>query len=73
VESGDQFYVGAFDRNLASVTMKLFSHLIYFVKKFYNFFSAICKDDAAISCITIQHKKSSFPSTLIGHVTLVLK
>jgi hypothetical protein len=35
-----------------------FSHLMRFRKKFYNFFtfSAICKDNAAVNCITVQHK-----------------
>jgi hypothetical protein len=28
VDSGGWFYVGAFGRNLASVTVKMFSHLI---------------------------------------------
>jgi hypothetical protein len=42
------------------------SHLIYFIKTCYNFctFNAICKDNAAINCITVQHKKVSFSSTL---------
>jgi hypothetical protein len=64
-KSGCRFYVGAFGRNLASVAVKMFSHLIYFIKKFYRFFTfdAICKDNAAINCI-VQHKKGSFPSTL---------
>jgi hypothetical protein len=50
--SGGRFCVGAFARNLASVAVKMFSHLIYFVKKFYKFctFNAICKNNAAISC-----------------------
>jgi hypothetical protein len=30
-------------------------------------FNAICKDNAAINCITVQHRKVSFPSTLTGH------
>jgi hypothetical protein len=30
LELGGQFCVGAFGRNLASVTVKMFSHLIYF-------------------------------------------
>jgi hypothetical protein len=31
------FVVGAFGRNLAAVTMKMFSRLIYFIKTFYKF------------------------------------
>jgi hypothetical protein len=34
-------------------------------------FSAVCKNNAAINCITVQHEKSSFPSPLMGHTTLV--
>jgi hypothetical protein len=33
--------------------------------------NAICKDSAAINCITVLHKKGSFPSTLTGRATLV--
>jgi hypothetical protein len=35
LESGGRFCVGAFGRNLASVAVKIFSHLIYLIKKFY--------------------------------------
>jgi hypothetical protein len=66
LESGSWFCVGAFGRNLASVTVKMFSHSIQFIKIFYKFctFNAICKDNAVINFITVQHKKVSFPSTL---------
>jgi hypothetical protein len=30
----------------------------------------IFKDNAAINCITVQHKSVSWPSTLMGHVML---
>jgi hypothetical protein len=55
LESGGRFCVGAFGRNLASVAVKMFSHSIYFENKLYKScaFSAICKDNAAINCITI--------------------
>jgi hypothetical protein len=45
LETGSQYCVGAFGRNLALVTMKIFSHFIYFIKKFYKFctFNAICR------------------------------
>jgi hypothetical protein len=61
-----------FGGNLASVAVKMFPHSIYF-KKFYKIcaFNAICKDNAAINYITVQHKKGSLPSTLTGHTTLV--
>jgi hypothetical protein len=41
---------------------------------FYKFctFSVICKDDAAVNCITLQHKKGSFLSTLTGCTILVV-
>jgi hypothetical protein len=57
LESGGRFCVGAFGRNLASVVLKMFSHLIYFIKNFYKLctFSAICKHNAAINCITVEH------------------
>jgi hypothetical protein len=73
LESGGRFCVGKFGRNQASVAVKMFSHLIYFMKNFYKFrtFDAICKDNTAINCIAIQHKKGLFPSTLTGHTTLV--
>jgi hypothetical protein len=51
----------------------MFSHLIYSVKKFYKFYtlSAICKYDAAINCITGEHRKGSFPSSCAGRTTLI--
>jgi hypothetical protein len=68
LESGGRFCVGEFGRNLASVAV-MFSHLIYFIQKFYECcnFNMICEDNAAINCITVQHKKVSFPSILTGH------
>jgi hypothetical protein len=68
LESGTRFCVGAFGRNLVSVAVKMFSHLIYFIKKFCKCtFNAICKDNTAINRIIVQHRKGSFPSTLTGH------
>jgi hypothetical protein len=63
LESGGRFCVGAIDRNLASVAVKMFSHSIYLREKFHKFcpFSAICKDNAAIDCTAVQYKKGSFP------------
>jgi hypothetical protein len=59
LESDGGFCVGAFGRNLASVAVKMYSHQLTF-NKFYKFCStnAICKHNAAISCITVQHKKA---------------
>lgn len=67
------FYVGVFGRNVASVTMKRFLHLTYFIKKFYKYhiFSVIGKDSSALNCITVQHKKFSCLSTLMSHMMLV--
>jgi hypothetical protein len=63
----------AFGRNLASVAVKMFSHVTNFIKKFYKCtFSAICKDNAAINCITVEHKKVSFPSSLTGQTLLLV-
>jgi hypothetical protein len=73
LESGFWFCVAAFDRNLASVAVKVFSHLIYFIKIFYKFFTsnAICKENEEINCTTFQHLKGLFSSTSTGHTTLV--
>jgi hypothetical protein len=59
LESGGRFFVGAFDRNLASVAMKIFSHLIHFVKKCYKCctVNAICEENAEINYVAVQHKK----------------
>jgi hypothetical protein len=58
--------VGVFGSNMASVAMKMFSHVIYFITTLYKFctFNAICEDNAAINCIIVQHKKGSFSSVL---------
>jgi hypothetical protein len=53
MESGGHFYIGAFGGNLTSFAVKNFSQRnvinIYFI--------AICKDNFAVNCITVQHKK----------------
>jgi hypothetical protein len=38
--------------------VKMFSHLTYLAKKFYKIctFKEICKENAAINCIIVQHK-----------------
>jgi hypothetical protein len=68
LEPGSQFSVGVCGRNLAAATVKMFSHLIYFIKKCYKLFTfiVICKDNAAINCITVQHKKSFIPVNFDG-------
>jgi Tfp pilus assembly ATPase PilU len=45
-----------------------------FEKELYKLctFDTISKDNAAINCITVQHRKGSFPSTLTGHTALVI-
>jgi hypothetical protein len=47
LESDGRFCVGVFDRNVASVAVKTFSHLINFIMTHYKFctFCVICKDD----------------------------
>jgi hypothetical protein len=54
--------------------MKMCSNLMNFIKIFHKFctFIVIFKDNAAINCITVQHIKDLFPSTLTGHTTLVV-
>jgi hypothetical protein len=49
----------AFGRKLASVAVKMFSHLIQFENEFYKFcsFNAIFKDNAATKYINDRHKK----------------
>jgi hypothetical protein len=73
MDSGGRFWVGAFGRNLASVAVRMFSHFAYFKKKCYKCcsFNAICKYNAAINCVTVQHKQGSFPSTVTNNTTLV--
>jgi hypothetical protein len=53
LQSGGRFRVGAFGRNLASVAMKMFSRVIRFVNRFYEFciFNAVLKYSAAINCV----------------------
>jgi hypothetical protein len=41
LESDGRFCVGAFGRNLASVVVKMFSQLIYFIQTFYKFLLSI--------------------------------
>jgi hypothetical protein len=57
LESGGQFFffVAVFGKNLFSVAMRAFSHLICIIKKFYTFctLSATCKDSAAINCTVL--------------------
>jgi hypothetical protein len=59
LESGGRFCAGEFGRNLASVAVKMFSRLIQFIKKCYNF----QRDLQRCRC----NKEGSFPSTLKGH------
>jgi hypothetical protein len=54
LESGGRFCVGAFGKNLASVAVKMFLHLIYLSRKFFN--CVLSMRLAALHCITVQHK-----------------
>jgi len=51
LESGDRVCVDTFGRNLVSVSVKMFSRLIYFIKKFYEFctLNVISKDNVLAS------------------------
>jgi Zn ribbon nucleic-acid-binding protein len=62
--------VGAFRRNLASVGVKMFSNLMYFMKKCYKFctFYAIWEGKAAIKCIDVQQKKKKVHSRQLWRV-----
>jgi hypothetical protein len=53
LQSGGRVCVRALGRNLASVAVKMFSHLIQFIKEYYKFctFNGIWKDNATINCI----------------------
>jgi hypothetical protein len=65
-ESGVRQLCWCIWQNLSSVAMKMFSHLIYFTKKCYKLCtsSSVCKNNAAINRITVEHKNDSFLSTL---------
>jgi hypothetical protein len=60
LESGGLLYVGAFGRNLASVAIVLvsFDNGVWHSQNKSR--ASFCKDNAAINCITVQHKKVSF-------------
>lgn len=47
-----------FDKNLTSIVVKIFSHLIFSIKTFYKCFTfnAICKDNVPISRIAVKGK-----------------
>jgi hypothetical protein len=59
LDSDGLFCVDEFGRNRASVAVIMFTHLIWFKKKFDKCcnFNAIYKINAAINCITIQHNR----------------
>jgi hypothetical protein len=61
MESGSRFCVVAFGRNMASVAVKFFSHMIYFIKVFYKCYtlSAIREDNAAVNYVTVEHRVRS--------------
>jgi hypothetical protein len=73
LESGGRFCVGVFGRNLASVAFKMFSHSVFFIKKFYKCtFNAICRDNAAVDRIAFQDSKVLFPWSMSGYNMLLL-
>jgi hypothetical protein len=66
-------FVSPFGRNLASVAMNMFSHLMQFIKRFkFSTFNVICKDNTAMNCFTVEHKEDLFVSILTNHTTLVV-
>jgi hypothetical protein len=76
LESGGRFCVGAFSRNLASVDVKMFPHLIPLIKTLFKFctFNVVCKDNAAVNYINVQHKKRYIPVNFNGsHYAIILR
>jgi hypothetical protein len=61
------FVFANFDRNVFSVSVKMFSHLIYFTKNVIHF-KAVCTENAIINCITVQYKNISFPLAVKARV-----
>jgi hypothetical protein len=47
---------------------------IYFIKKFYKcrIFNTICRDNAGINCITVQHKNRFIPVNVYGKYATLL-
>lgn len=64
-----RFCVGAF-----GISIEDFSHLVYFIKKFYKrcTFNTVFKGNAGINYTSVRHKSGSFRSNLTGQTTLVL-
>jgi hypothetical protein len=57
LESGGQYCIGVFGRNMASVAEKMYSSLIFFIKKCHKCtFNTINKNNAAINFITVKDK-----------------
>jgi hypothetical protein len=73
LESGGRFCVGVFGRNLASVAVKMFPHLILLFKTIRKFctLNVICKTNDII-CITVKHREGLFPSTFNGHALFLV-
>jgi hypothetical protein len=75
MESGHQFCFDAFGRNLASVALNMFSHLIYFINMFYLdifYLYAIFKGNATVNRITAQPKRAHpHPTVLTAPVGFV--
>jgi hypothetical protein len=66
--SGCQFCVGPFGRNLALLAFVLVSFNNGVWSSQNGSRASFCKDNAVINCVTLQHKKGSFSSTLTGHM-----
>jgi hypothetical protein len=59
LELGGRIYVGACGRSMASVTVKMFSHRIYFIKTFHKFytFSGIPELMVQYNLLLFQYKR----------------
>jgi hypothetical protein len=75
LESDGRLCVGAFDINLASAIMKMFSHLIHFIKHLYKLctFNEICKDNIAINRTSEQRTQNKSVSMNFDASTLIFR
>lgn len=77
LESDCRLCVGAFDINLASAIMKMFSHLIHVIKYLYKLcrptFNEICKDNIAINRTSEQRTQKKSVSMNFDASTLIFR
>jgi hypothetical protein len=67
LESGGELCFGAFSKSLASVSVAMFPHSIYFLSKYNKFrtFNEFCIDNAAIYCSYYCSKQENIISVNI--------